>query len=387
MNNIALICCGIGLGGGLLIANRGFISKPTQNSGKENLIVGIIGVLGVAWYFHLKNSRELVKDKCTYIPEEEMVEGIKDSLIPEEFRTLIHKVEKLNSFKTFDMSTVYHDCRSVREIVIGSNAGVNEIFIKRPTGKRALILEPYAKQEQLAFMINHRLNLGVVPPTMACKGYISILERTSKVVKSHLYIDDIEEQGVVIQEGVTLLSNQFHMKSDLISYCRLKEESVEKVAFEQGRRVISEFALDINNICQAIIFNVIAGRTDAGRRNSVIDSHSKIQEIDNEYIGDTKTDSWLLEVFSECILSRESVDNFLAIEDSVFENIFKELDSVFQPTLFFNEKDCEFNIVDKSKENITGNFKKLKEVILSKKGEDIKIKDLKTIFYVPNFYG
>lgn len=309
----------------------------------------------------------------------------KDYAIPEEFKELIQKVQNLNFFKNFDMSAVYSGCRSAREIVIGSNAGINEIFIKQPTGKRMFLRQPYAKQEQLSFMVSHRLNLDVVPVTMACEGYKNILDRISMAVRSHLFngIDD-NYKGVVIQEGVEFASNQFHMKNFV--NLRLSNEDAEKEVLEQGKKAISEFALNIDNICRAIIFNVIIGRTDAGRRNSVIDKFNKIKEIDNESIGATKTDSWLLDIFSDCILNRELVDNLLAFEDSLFENIFKDLEC-FQPTFFWNENTYKFDVVDSTKENIINNFNKLKEFLLSNKGNDIRVKDLKKNFYVQGIFN
>lgn len=376
---------------------QAFISKSTettswQNIGKGSFFIGIISAVA-SHAFRISSVPSLAITfvgavVCFYSPKNSKKLGKEDPLVTEEFRTLLHKVKSLNSFKSFDMQTIYPDCQSAREILIGSNSGANEIFIKKPTGKEIFLRQPYAKQDQLAFMISHRLNLNVVPATMACEGYKSIFDRTSEAVKSNLFnrIDD-SYKGIVIQESVPLLSNQFQMNKDYLkprSYfeidLKLSKEEAEKAISEQCNRAISELALDINNICQAIVFNIVVGRTDAGRRNSIIDSFSKIREIDSEYIGGEKTDSWLLDIFSDCILNRKLIDNILAIEDSVLESIFKDLEC-FQPTFFWNNETYKFDVVDRTEENIITNFKRLKGFLSKNKEKNIQIKDLKGSFY------
>lgn len=290
--------------------------------------------------------------------------------VPKEFKALVCKVNTLKAFHTFDMSTIYRNYTSARQIVIGSNTKGDKIFIKQPIGKTACISQPYAKQEQLSFMISHRLNLGVVPVTMACEGYQSIWHRSSTLIKAQLGVHE-GSKGVVVQEGVVLFPNQFHMHQD-----RLKKSS------EEGTRVIAELALDIDQICKALLFNIIVGRRDAGRRNSVIDQFKNIQEVDNENIGNTKTDSWLFESFAECSVSQKVIDDLLKIEDGVFENIFKDL-ACFPKTLFWNENTCEFDVVDRTQETIINNFKKLKAILLSNQHQDVRVKDLKTGCYRP----
>lgn len=94
------------------------------------------------------------------------------------------------------------------------------------------------------------------------------------------------------------------------------------------------------------------------------------------YNSDKKTDSWLLDIFSECILNRKLIDNIIAIEDSVLESIFKDLEC-FQPTFFWNDETYKFDVVDRTKENIITNFKKIKEFLSKNKGRNIQVKDLK----------
>ena len=305
-----------------------------------------------------------------------------DSYIPEELKELLQKLESLNSFKDFNMSDIYQEYQSCRDIVIGSNKEGNKIFIKSTTGKRMRINAQYSKRDQLAYMISHRLNLGVVPPTMACEGYQNILGRSSIAKKLH------DCEGVVIQEGVPLHSNQFHMdKNSLISEeecykikAKFSEKDAEKVINENCNRVISKLSLKVNDICRTAIFNIIVGRRDADRRNSVVDTNGNIKEIDNENIGSTKTSSWLFDVFSECILDRKLIDNILTIEDSQLDNIFKDL-KCFGPAFLWNVDTCELDTPDLTNGIIKSNLKKLKYVLSKNKETNIKLDYLKKYFY------
>lgn len=74
--------------------------------------------------------------------------------------------------------------------------------------------------------------------------------------------------------------------------------------------------LNMDSVYQAILFNMIVGRHDAGLQNSVIvDGCDEVQawlmDIDNEYIGYDRTDYWLIPLFMNCIIPRTVIDKLL----------------------------------------------------------------------------
>lgn len=322
----------------------GIISEVASKVSRIGVILPLTLTFAVVggWVYYSKINGRLSKT----VPDE------LSKTVPDELKGLLQKIQKLNKFEVTAARR-----GSGREIYIGSHAGLHKLFIKEPVEQ--IYRQPYAKQDQLAFMISHRLKLGVVPPTMACEGYKSILDRTSQVFKSRF--PDLK--GVVIQEGI---------------------EGIEGIESVEGvEHVIpSQFLANQkdNNICQAIIFNIIVGRMDGGPNNSIIDKDGKIHEFDNETIGAEKTDSWLSNEFPDVILNQQLIDHLLAVEDSLIENIFKNLEC-FPPTFFWNRETLAYDIVDKTKENIISNFNRLKRFLIDRQGKEIQIKDLKEFFY------
>jgi hypothetical protein len=268
--------------------------------------------------------------------------------VPLECQDLMQQVNRIQSFQQFNMSSIYPEYFSKREIYIGPSTGKN-IFVKNYQGKRAFVNEPLAKQDQLAFMVSHRLNFGVVPPTIALKGYENAF-RISKLAQLHMGI------GCVLQEGVPLHSHQIHMSN-------------------ADKRALSEYAFDIDHLCRAVFFNIVVGRTDAGARNAVIDQFKRVMEIDNEQIGHTFTDSWLLDTFSDCVVSPSVIEDFLKKEASIIEDIFRDLEGHLSLN-FWNGETCKLDSPNMSKVNILNNFKRLQSYLRENQEAQIKVGDL-----------
>lgn len=241
--------------------------------------------------------------------------------------------------------------RNTRDICIGSDVnGQHKIFIKSPGGKNLFIRQLRAKNEQLAFLISHRLQLGVVPSTIALEGYQDKIETVlPKPMWEHAKVGCDPKTyknsyaGVVIQEGVSLEENQDNFNRN---------------------------SLDPDQIQKAVIFNLIAGRVDAGRANSVIAKSGKLMEVDNEKLGysslssdrSISSDSWLLSEFAEMTFSTEVIHKFLSQPIDTVRQVFEEMEV--------------FNFDQSTKTNITRNFNKLREFFSLYKDGQVKVKDL-----------
>lgn len=278
------------------------------------------------------------------------------SCVPPEFIPLVQKIENLKSFHLFEVPKGVH-FKPCRGILVGSNLeGTEKVFFKWTQGKRAMIRLPLQMQEQVAFMISDRLGLGVVPPTiaraLAPKDCIKCInDQIKRTMSRHLFLQgwDVIQEGVIPYDG-------------------------------------SNWRVDINNLCKAVFFNIIVGRGDAGRRNTVIDKSGKIKEVDIEYIGKTKTTSWLINRFSNIVLNKEIINDFLNKDISIIEGVFDELSHLL-PTYFWNEETCKSDIPNNTKVNVLDNFKRLKQFLIHNKDSQIKVGDLMHSFYTPDFFG
>jgi hypothetical protein len=193
------------------------------------------------------------------------------------FSELLQKAQNLVHFENIG----FRNGVNSREFCIGSDVnGRHKIFIKSPGGKHLFIRQLRAKNEQLAFLISHRLQLGVVPPTIALEGYQDKIETVlPKPLLQYAKVGcdpktyENSYAGVVVQEGVLLEENQDNFNRD---------------------------SLDLDQAQKAVIFNLITGRIDAGRKNTVVAQFGKLTELDNEKLGQPLgSDSWLLSEFAE----------------------------------------------------------------------------------------
>jgi len=264
------------------------------------------------------------------------------SRIHPEFSGLLQKMQNLVQF---DDVGVRNDVNS-RHFRIGSDAaGQNQVFIKYPVGKHVFIRQERAKNEQLAFLISHRLDLGVVPPTMALEGSANEIEavfpksvwKNAKLgwdPKTH----ENSYAGVIVQEGVSLEQNPSPPAS-----------------------------WDRTQVQKAIIFNFITGRFDAGSNNTVVCQSGKIMELDNERLGFSMTDSWLISEFSEMTFDAAMIDDLLSKPANAVENVFEEMRA--------------FRFGDDVKTTIVAKFEKIRGFFTShRENQTVRVKDLADYF-------
>lgn len=265
---------------------------------------------------------------------------------PTEFSGLIQTVNSIRSFKSIDLSPTIKCSRFILE----GSSEKGQIFIKQLHGKRVFNFHSYCKQEQLAYIISHRLKFGVVPPTIALEGYKNSVPLISKIARERfLNSNDKSYKGIVIQEGIPLAPIQYHMRP----------------------QPLKDFPVDAVHLTNAVLFNIVTGRTDALPRNSVIDRSHRIMEIDCERIGKgPKTSSWLFQHFADFKLDKEVIQDFLRKDVSIIDEIFNDLKS-----LLFDR----FSLHDNLKHNIKSNFTKLQTFLHN--NPEATVSDLAAVFY------
>ena len=280
---------------------------------------------------------------------------------PPEFKKLIQSTNEITSITKYDMGVDLPGLQSRRNIHIGK-LETEKVFFKKSDSSNSehFITCQYAQQEQLAYMISHQLDLGVVPATIALEAYENAISNISTIAQAHL--GKGSHKGYVLQEGIQLHPDQFHMHPP-------KNEKA---------------ILDTKQLYNAIFFNIIVGRTDATERNTVIDSSNRVMEIDNETIGADTTDSWLLTSpsVSNYVLDKAAITELLSKEDSLIDSIFSDFKRLsFSPIKHWNYETNKF-YDDKTEMNIRSNFKKLRTYLKKNKNSEIKVSDLAGIFHV-----
>ncbi len=270
-----------------------------------------------------------------------------------DFKQLLQETQNLVGFKNFNPTHQNYEDElrnCTRDIIMGSTpTRENAVFIKSPIGKHVFVRQKRAKNEQLAFLISQWLSLNVVPATMALEGY----EQSMKELLPQSVFNELRQgnnlkwertfDGVVIQEGLFLHKNQIHVEKN------------PSMSFE-------EFGLDMDQVHRAVLFNLIVGRFDAGKQNTVIDSSKRIMEYDNEKLGYKEKDSWLFVTFADTIISKKVIEDILTKDVSIIKKVFKELSQFeFETTL-------ELLIAE--------NFEIIKRFLITNKTKEVKVCDL-----------
>lgn len=264
-----------------------------------------------------------------------------------EFSKLIKKIQHVVRFDHVAAGSYGNKENSshTREFNIGKNKEKHaQIYIKAPTGKNIFNRQKHAKNEQLAYLISHRLNLNVVPITVAIENFLEFEDVLPKWMLKFAKVGcrpqtyETSFAGVVIQEGVVLTENQ------------------DK--FNQA-------ALDHHQVQRAVLFNVITGRMDSGPNNTVIAEGNKMMELDNEQLGAQAagySTSWLITEYQDMVFTDGVIAEFLSKPAGTVEGIFTEMQ--------------HFNFPVSVQKNITNNFQQVREVFLRHQNQALTVKDL-----------
>jgi len=293
---------------------------------------------------------------------------------PDESKSLIERLNGLTIFSQFN-NPFPMQFIEYREIILGKGKNDQILIKKPPCSKNCLIRSYMAKQEQLAYLISERLNLNVVPAAVAIEGFNEEIDKISETVRKRLTTSSGQDryQGVVVQKKVNahfilerLGNTQGGVLSSIISW---------SLSFFRG--LFFSISLNHKHLSKAVLFNIVAGRTDARRDNSMFDSAGKVMEIDNEYIGRDKTSSWIFGAFPDHILSRDVIDAFLDTDSSVIEDVFKDFGRRYSRNRFWCPVDRQYNSIDQSRTNILNNFLRLQAFLKENQGSVVRVRDLK----------
>lgn len=223
--------------------------------------------------------------------------------------------------------------------------GDKVIFIKVPKIKSYYENKIYAKNDELAYLISSHLGLNVVPVTCALYYHTKTFGNKNESESENFMLE-----GSIIQEGVNLHDNQFHINQN-------KEITLDDLKL-----------IDIDQVHRVILFNQIVGPYDATKVNSVIGSDMKIYQIDNERIGGSNTSDWtsdwLGSFYAETQISDLVVNQLLQFDSSIMKTIFDDVEYLqIDPTV---------------RNNITNNFERIYQKLneIKKENESVWVKDI-----------
>ncbi len=278
------------------------------------------------------------------------------------FVDLVNKLNNLSS-----VNEVVRSGGSSRHVQVGTvlSRKKEQIFIKCPHPENHILNAHLAQLDQIAFLISNRLNLNVVPVTIAIEGYKDLINQILEDDDDRRYfISQNGYEGVSVQEGVEAHQDQLHL---------------DKAMMENSPAAETDLLakLDADQLCNAIFFNIITGRRDAREENSLIDRCNRIVEFDNEFIGLEKTDSWLLDFFPNFILPQKPIANLLSKDISIIDGVFKDMSHFPSCTIWDRKEKCyvPFN-PKKIQETIFANFKMLRDFLSNHSEKVIKLRDL-----------
>jgi hypothetical protein len=275
------------------------------------------------------------------------------------YHDFIKRIADFKVFKRMDIAISYGggSWQPSRYITLATDSNGSDYYIKLPKFKTFQEQKQYALYDELAFTISHTLNLNVVPVTIALEyhknlvnAYVPNTIKPSLSLLSQNDSGEYEYLGTIVQNAVICSPDQYHLNHDIATMLT---------------------KLDIDSVHRAILFNVIVGRVDAGAVNSVVDINNRIIDVDNERIGCTTTDYWLIPHYKDTVISNTIVKQLLSHNLSNFYN----LSNLSNPEsiLFTNVKS------DEVKNNIFNNISRL--IALLTKNTTVKVSDLAEIFY------
>jgi len=262
------------------------------------------------------------------------IKSIKEKLVEKKL-DLLMKISKINDLKPIKINGNYD-----HNILVYNNEN-STIFLKSQKNNAIL--------EELAYDISQVIGLDVVPTTVVCNTK-DLLFDSKLIVKINALIIGYSK-NIVIQ-GVNINS---------IDESKNEEKCIEYSHYKKVKE------LDMISAQKALLFNIIIGRKISHKVDSIVDIKNNIYEIDNYDIGNKNTNTWLFGL--------EQLENL-------------EIDQKIKNDIIFSEKKLRF-ILDEYKFkhkynidiiNIKNNYKKLKEILISKK--TVKIKDLLDFYYI-----
>ncbi len=228
----------------------------------------------------------------------------------------------LSPLKLSEITEVASKIKDWRECPVESTRDVSVGYLPGNSAPVLFRKTPYlagdrlrAPQEEFVYLISQRLELNCVPTT------VFVNEGTTPFV---------------LQQAVTL--SKAPMAHDNAS---------------------------TTSVQQALFLNIIVGRRDAHTLNSVVDNQNNLNEIDNESIGFTTTDSWIFEAYGTTLIDQTLIDKLSKFSGADLEAVRLEF-STRHPGVTVNT------------ENISSNFENL--LIQLNSATYLRISDLRNFY-------
>lgn len=139
-------------------------------------------------------------------------------------------------------------------------------------------LQKWGPFEELAYLISEKLEFHVVPPTTC--------------------IQDTNQRLVVLQKAIHPASTQHHHAGNNLNMINMKSMS------------------------RCLLFNLVVGRHDGSKENTVEDQDSHLYEVDNERIGYAKCSSWIFDSFGDQVIDPSAIDNLMRFSERDLEEVF-----------------------------------------------------------------
>jgi len=218
--------------------------------------------------------------------------------------------------------------------------------------KNAILLKSqfnYAILEEMAYDISEILELNVVPTTVVCN--VNDLLFNCKIIGP---IDNLiigYSKNIVIQELGERI-NTMSMSND--------DEFIELPPYKKS------LEFDLVAIQKVLMFDIIIGKRSLERMDIILRKNGIIYEVNNYYIGNKSTDSWILssEQFEDIKINQEIKRNLILLREKL---------------IVFLKKYKISNELKAIKNNIMNNYNRLINRLVSM--EVVKIRDLQDFHY------
>lgn len=243
-----------------------------------------------------------------------------------EFEAMLETVKKVQNWAMPDNPSFYGCSLFTRAVYKGLNEQETILYLKTPGWGRYNALQTIeAPLEELAYKIDQLFKFNVVPNTI-CFEKKEEIEEFSRLSR---YTSSLRDQKVIVaQQAIQTPRDQ--------PYIQTSDEQLN--------------SLEKTHLQKAVFLNLILGREDGRKENSVCDLEGKLFEIDNERIGSRKSDSWIFSKFQQLTFDQSIIDLVKDIEEPALEAVFNE---------FENHHPLDIQI----KKNILENFRLLKKYV------------------------
>lgn len=243
------------------------------------------------------------------------------------FNEIANRIDS-NSITDFDFVRPKHvkeDSYHRQILALGDQNNRPLLYLKQPNFYLGITANENINStlDELAYLLSHSLSFNIVPKTLLMNKDEELLPSLKKW-ESTLFTGEIK--NAILQEAIEPAKEQNFANADQIM------------------------------LQKAILFNLIIGRHDGRRDNSLLDENGQVWEIDNEDCGNRTVSSWLFQEFGDLVISPEVISTFSKLNESDIEKAFKKFEKF--------HKDKVDPVI---RQNIILNFQSLKQFFSAEK--------------------